>query len=44
VAELCGVGVHLVSDNRQVCDSHTSKVTGADGKQYPAAPAGKGEA
>jgi hypothetical protein len=37
IAGLCGVGVHLVSDNRQVCDSHTSTVTGADGKQYPAA-------
>jgi hypothetical protein len=37
IAEMCGVGVHLVSDNRQVCESHTSTVTGTDGKQYPAA-------
>lgn len=43
IAELCGVGNQMVSEMRKVCDSHTSTVTGKDGKQYPATRAPKAE-
>ena len=36
VAELCSVGHQLVLSVRQVDESPTSHITGADGKQYPA--------
>lgn len=38
IAKMCGVALDTVQRHRteQVSDSETSKVTGADGKQYPA--------
>jgi len=36
IADMCGVGYSLVQETRQVTESVTSTVAGADGKQYPA--------